>query len=169
MTLLFLSMNPQAYHKLQSEIDDALRTGRATSTPTRPIRDAEAKALPYLQACILESLRIWPPAAAASFYKVVPKGGDTVCGHFLPAGTAVSTGANYAVNRNKAFWGPDADVYRPERWIEAAAEKDEARMQAMMRTFDLSFGHGQFVCAGKQLAMMQLSKVIPEVSIFRSR
>lgn len=156
LTLLFLLTNPHAYRKLQEELEAAEAAGLISA----PIRDAEARQLPYLQACMRESLRLMPPLASGAFYKAVPPNGDTVCGHFLPPGTRVATGnVVYATGRMKRFWGEDADAFRPERWIEA----DAPRREAMTAMGDLIFGHGQFGCLGKQIALMEVGKSIPEL------
>ena len=57
-TFLYIITNPSVYSKLREEISEGLRDGRISSPV---IRDVEAKELPYLQACIKEGLRIWPP------------------------------------------------------------------------------------------------------------
>lgn len=54
---LFIISNPRVHAKLRSEIDEAESQGQISS----PVTDTEAKSLPYLQACIKEDLRIWPP------------------------------------------------------------------------------------------------------------
>lgn len=62
-----------------------------------------------------------------------------------------------------AFWSL-ADVFRPDRWIEAA--KDEAMYKEMAATIDLAFGHGKFQCLGKVIAAMELNKIFVEVGPF---
>ncbi|KAK3689051.1 cytochrome P450 [Podospora appendiculata] len=152
MTLLFLISTPSAYRKLQSEID--------TAKLSTPIRNAEAQALPYLQAVIHEGLRVFPPIGSALAYKNVPAGGDTIAGCALPAGTRVATGAAiFAMCRSKDLWGPDADVFRPERWLEAGEEE----VAAMGKVAALNFSGGQFECPGRVLTFMHLNKVIPEL------
>jgi cytochrome P450 len=56
MTLLFLLTNPAAYMKLRAEVVKAVSEG-SISFPV--VRNEEATGLPYLQACIKESLRLW--------------------------------------------------------------------------------------------------------------
>ncbi|KAK3376414.1 cytochrome P450 [Lasiosphaeria ovina] len=156
MTILLLTSSPQSYQRLQAEIDDAASNGLISA----PIRDVEAGRLPYLQAVIRESLRLFPPSISSAFYKRVPKGGDNIHGYFLPEGTRVATGAViYAMNKSKSIWCQDAQIFRPERWLEADGE----RLVLMAKTLDMTFGYGQFACPGKTIAFMQLSKVIPEV------
>jgi len=53
-TMLCILPSPQAYHNLQAEID-----GAVLSSPV--VRDDEARKLVYLQAVILEGLRMHPP------------------------------------------------------------------------------------------------------------
>ena len=64
------------------------------------------------------------PPFALPFERVVPEGGVTVLGHFLPAGTVVG-GSPYIVNRHEPTFGQDAEFWRPERWLvdETAARK----------------------------------------------
>lgn len=56
-TIFFLTANANASRTLQAEID------AAANSAARPIiTDEQAKSLPYLQACIREGLRMWPPS-----------------------------------------------------------------------------------------------------------
>lgn len=166
MTFLCLLANPTIYLTLQSELDKAILDGLISS----PIKDVESRNhLPYLQAVIRESMRFYPPVACGVFYKDVPAGGDTLCGKYhLPEGTKVSTVAGLmALNRDKNIWGEDADCFRPERWIEAedqARKGDKEQLKTMTKVVDLNFGSGQFLCSGRAIALMQINKVVPEVS-----
>ena len=62
----------------------AVKNGSISS----PIQDSEARELPYLQACIKEGLRFFPPVTGL-FDMVVPPEGDTFNGVFLPGGTEI--------------------------------------------------------------------------------
>lgn len=88
-------------------------------------------ALPYLDAVVSEAVRFHPPFALP-FERVVPEGGATILGKFLPGGTFVGINA-YVVNRHKATFGEDADEWRPERWIECA-EEQRRKMEASIFT-----------------------------------
>jgi cytochrome P450 len=156
MTILYLINNPVAYRRFQKEIDEAYADGRASS----PIKDSEARNIPYIQAVMREGFRMIPPVISGFFYKVVPKEGDKICGHFVPGGTKIATGAALpAMVRSKEIWGEDADAFRPERWLEA----DQDRLQAMIKVLDFGFGNGQFQCLGKPLALMTITKTVVEV------
>ena len=83
-TFLHVLTSPLILHKLRAEIDNGVREGRISS----PIRDSEARQLPYLQACIKESLRLFPPVTGL-LQKVAPPEGDTINGKFIPGGTFI--------------------------------------------------------------------------------
>jgi cytochrome P450 len=151
--LYYITTSPRVYSTLTQEL--------LSATLTRPVlRDSEARALPYLQACILEGLRVWPPVASL-IYKVAPPQGDTHNGLFIPGGTRISYSA-WALHHSKQMYGADADIFRPERWLEASGEK----LNAMERSVQLVFGTGKYGCLGKTIALLELNKVFAEVSLF---
>ena len=125
------------------------------------IKDSEIQAFPYLQAVVREGLRMWPPTLGLGS-KQVPKGGDTICGYFVPEGTQIA-GNFSGITRLKSIWGQDADVFRPERWLEAEQEGEEM-FKMLCSVLDLDFGSGKYQCLGKRIAMMELGKVFAEVS-----
>lgn len=154
MTLLFLASTPVAYGKLKSEIANAISEGRISS----PIKDKESRQLPYLQAVIKEGLRTFP-VVTATFFKQVPKGGDVINDCFLPEGTEVGHNV-MGVMRAKKYWGEDADVFRPERWLEV----DEKTHENMVDALEILWGHGKFKCLGRAIVQVELNKVFVEVS-----
>lgn len=153
IVMLHLLANPPTYNRLQAEIDGAIASGKISS----PIKDSEARQLPYLQAVIKEGLRILPPAGGA-FFKEVPPGGDVIDGKFIPGGTQIAT-SPLAIHHSKKTFGDDAEVYRPERWIEA----DEERLAKMQSTVDIVFHYGKWQCPGKTVALMEFNKIFVEV------
>lgn len=153
IVLLALMSNPPAYIRLQKEIDDAIAAGKISS----PITDAEGRQLPYLQAVIREGMRIIPPAPGP-FYKIVPKGGDVIDGKFIPAGTQIGS-SPFGIHHSKKLFGEDAEMFRPERWLEADPEK----LAAMTSTSDLVFHYGKYQCPGRSVAWMEFNKIFVEV------
>ncbi|KAF1737478.1 Pisatin demethylase [Beauveria bassiana] len=151
MTLLSLIAAPTAFKALQKEIDEA------SSSVHDPISWHEIRQLPYLQAVIKESLRMWPPVSGLGF-KLVPPGGEHINGFFVPGGTEIGQ-AFLAVGRSRQIWGADADVFRPERWLCAS----HADLTKMNKAADTHFGGGKFSCLGKPIAMMELHKTVYEV------
>lgn len=144
-TLLYIVTNPPVQEKLLREL--------STAKISNPIKDAEARELPYLQAVIKEGLRIYPPVTGL-FLKEVPPGGDTLNGIFVPGGACIGSAA-FGVMRNPKIWGNDANLFRPERWLEA----DRETLQQMELNLELSFGYGRYQCLGKNIARMELNKI----------
>lgn len=71
-----LTQNPVEYEKLVREI-------RSSFTSDSDMTFAALKALPFLNAVCSESLRLCNPVPTG-LPRVVPPGGASVCGHFLP-------------------------------------------------------------------------------------
>lgn len=90
----------------------------------------EAQSMPYLLAVIKEALRLHP-ATGLPLWRVVPEGGALIAGHQFPAGSVVGLNS-WVAHYDPSVFGPDADVFRPERWLEAETEKGEQyqRMEA---------------------------------------
>ncbi|XEU99296.1 hypothetical protein FSHL1_004583 [Fusarium sambucinum] len=153
VTLFYVISSPRIYRKLKDEIRKAIDEGRASS----PITLAQARELPYLQAVIYEGLRI-RPVSTGQQAKEVPPGGDTINGYFVPEGTAIATNFS-AIMGSKELFGPDTDVFRPERFI-GLPGPDLAEMR---RNVEMNFGHGRWMCAGKPIALMELHKVYFEL------
>ncbi|OAP64768.1 hypothetical protein AYL99_00740 [Fonsecaea erecta] len=157
MTFMYILTNPAVYAKLRGEIDAAIQAGHI-SFPV--VTHAEAnQALPYLQACIKEGLRLWQPLNGMQT-KLSPRDEEIVVGGGvrIPPGTQVGV-SQHAMMRRTDLFGPDAAVFRPERWLEA--DPDTAR--AYERVWELSFAAGRFTCLGKGIALMELNKVFVEL------
>ena len=128
-TMFNLLVYPCTLQKLYAELD--------TSTASRPFPSfSEVRNLSYLNACVLEGIRMHPPFCLP-LERVVPKGGITVLGHFLPEGTVVG-GSPYVVNRHKETFGDDAEFWRPERWLEGG-EEHKRKLEASMLTVSFLF------------------------------
>jgi cytochrome P450 len=80
--LFHVLSNASVHGKLQAEIDQGIRSGLISN----PIKQSEAKKMPFLQACIQETFRICPPAVGMAA-KIVPPKGDNIHGYFVPGGT----------------------------------------------------------------------------------
>jgi cytochrome P450 len=126
-----------------------------------PAPYAQARAIPYLEAVIKESLRL-VPGNMFSQERYVPAGGLPLpSGAYVPAGTAVGFSA-WVLHRNPDIWGADAAAFRPERYLRAAGES-EAQHAARLRLYgdsDLSFGAGSRRCIGMNLGLMKVYKTV---------
>lgn len=140
--------SPSCLSKLTAEIEAAPRDEYFSW--------GNVKSLPYLQACIKEAMRLHP-VVGLLLERVVPKGGVELNGQYFPEGTIM--GCNpWIVHRDKDLYGPDAEEFRPERWLDASAEK----LRAMERA-SLAFGSGSRICIGKHISMVEMSKLVPEL------
>ena len=79
----YLLKNPDVYRKLVEEV-------RGSFKNEEDITISEALTLPYLNAVLEESLRIYPPVPT-SLSRRVPDGGATVNGQYVEAGVSPST------------------------------------------------------------------------------
>lgn len=87
----------------------------------------------------------------------VPPGGAVLAGKFFPAGTSVGINP-WVAHRNKSVFGQDADEFKPERWLSQDIDKLHA-----MDGYLLTFGMGNRNCIGKNISLLELSKVLPEL------
>ncbi|KAF2970786.1 hypothetical protein GQX73_g2847 [Xylaria multiplex] len=146
-----LMKNPDVYAALLEEIDMAVDDGRLHF----PVSYAEASRLPLLCACIKEALRVHP-GVQLILPRISPPEGLELCGTFVPPGYTV--GVNGAVvHFDKSVFGPDADQYRPSRWLE---DKEKA---TNMDRYMLHFGAGTRTCIGKNISIAEIHKLVPEV------
>jgi cytochrome P450 len=60
------------------------------------------------------------------------------------------------------LWGPDADIFRPERWLEDVTKE---KREEMVMASDIVFSSGKYLCLGKQVALMEIAKFFAEVSL----
>ncbi|KAE9374995.1 pisatin demethylase [Stipitochalara longipes BDJ] len=148
-TLLYIITNPAVLSKLLAEI--------STAQISSPITDAEARKLPYLQAVIKEGMRIFPPVTGF-MSKTVPSKGDTINGIFIPGGTTIGW-SPFGLMRSEKIWGPDARLFRPERWFEGSAEERQRKEIEV----EMCFGYGKYQCLGKNIANIELNKVYVEL------
>lgn len=132
--LYHLMKNPEAYHKLRDEIDEATRSGQLSSPH---VRYSEAMQLPCLVACCKEGMRVHP-SVGLTLPRHVPQGGCSISGHWFPEGTRVGVNAA-VVHLDKGIFGHDADLFNPDRWF----RDDAVNMDRYM--FQVSNCHLLFV------------------------
>lgn len=91
--------------------------------------------------------------------KLAPPGGEHIKEYFFPEGTELGS-CEYAFVRNEEVFGDDAEIFRPDRWIEASQEQKIK----FRYTVDTIFESGKYQCLGKHIAFIELHKVFFEVS-----
>jgi cytochrome P450 len=151
----FLLNNPAQFQKLLDELDKEQAEGRFHRSDNL-VDWEEARDLPYLSACVKESMRLHP-AVGLTLERIVPAQGVELCGHFLPSGTIVGCSA-WALHAKGSIFGAGTDRFLPERWIDASAEK-----QMEMNNALFSFGMGSRTCIGKNISLLEMYKLIPAV------
>jgi cytochrome P450 len=104
-----------------------------------------------------EALRIHP-ATGLPMQRVVPAEGTTIAGHFIPGGASVGINS-WVAHRNQSVFGRDADEWRPERWLEFEEQGRGGEVERYM----LAFGMGSRTCIGKNISLLEMSKVVPQL------
>lgn len=119
MSFLFimLARHPKVYNKLRTII---LEDFGNFDSP-KDITFTRLKACTYLQWCMNETLRLFPPLPWNSRRSTrgtsLPTGGgrDGLSPIFVPKGTE-TVYMVYLMQRQPEIWGSDAEEFRPERW-----------------------------------------------------
>jgi len=140
-TLTYLLYAVLQRPQLQRQIEDEVATLPENFT------DADTEALRMLNATMQETLRVYC-AVPGTLPRVVPEGGATIGGYFIPEGTTVGTQA-YTMHRKPEIF-PDPYIFKPERWLK------EAEMPAAAKTAFCAFGAGAYTCLGIHLAYMEM-------------
>ena len=77
----------------------------------------EVQDLSYFQACLKETMRLRPAFGIAMERQIVNSDGAVLEGKWYPQGTKVAVNS-WVVHRDKDIFGDDAEIFRPERWLE---------------------------------------------------
>ncbi|KAH6677108.1 benzoate 4-monooxygenase cytochrome P450 [Halenospora varia] len=147
--LFYLLDNPATMSKLISEI-------RSAFSSSNDIRNPKLGALPYLNACIEETLRLNPPKAS-SLPREVLKGGLNVDGNFIPEG--ITVGSPLYVIHHDAEVFPEPWSFRPERWI-ATTNGNSTEMVLAAKAASIPFLIGPLNCIGKNMSYIALKLAI---------
>ncbi|KAI0176957.1 cytochrome P450 [Pestalotiopsis sp. NC0098] len=142
----YLLRHPDGWSKVATEIDDARKQGRCEG---EVISYADAAQLPYLQAAIKEGLRMFAPISMG-LPRVAPKGGLKIGEMYFPEGVTLTVSPS-VTHLSKNLWGPDAQEFRPERWLEPDANTKEK--------YFIPWGAGYASCPGQHIAKIQLLKI----------
>ncbi|KAJ9633926.1 hypothetical protein H2201_008599 [Coniosporium apollinis] len=151
--IYYLLKNPSAMAKLYAELD-------AANLPLPASYDS-VRNLPYLSAVLREAMRMHP-AVGMIMERIVPSGGLALPdGRFVAPGTIVGMNP-WVVHRNQEIFGADADRFNPDRWLKGEDEDEETYRERLkrMKDADLTFGAGNRVCLGQNLALMECNKVV---------
>lgn len=140
-----LSRNRDKLAKLQLELDLAFPQPHLEGFVPEY---SEIVALPYLEAVILETLRL-RPTIAFGLPRVVPPGpGVTIGGKLFKPGTVLSV-STYTVHRDEEIFGANVLDFNPDRWLTDA--------RSNMDKHFMSFSYGPRACIGRNVSVHVVS------------
>ncbi|KAF7368089.1 Cytochrome P450 [Mycena sanguinolenta] len=116
--------------------------------------------LPFLDACVQESLRIVPPGPFGPL-RTTGGSGAFVCGEHIPLNTTIHVPV-YAMHRDPAHFGPLAGKFIPERWMDEDPVRQAlaSDLPPIDRTSFMPFGAGFGSCIGKNLAIQNVKLLV---------
>ncbi|BCS21454.1 cytochrome P450 [Aspergillus puulaauensis] len=141
--IYWLLRNPSCLARLREEVDDALEAADVVA-PYEKVKN-----LPYLRACLDESLRITPPFSY-NLPRRTPSDGAYILGEFVPGDTTVSMSSYVAHRDEEAF--PEAEKYIPERWL-GEKRKD-------IQSSFVPFSAGSRGCIGRNISYLEQTVLV---------
>ncbi|KAJ4836295.1 hypothetical protein Tsubulata_008027 [Turnera subulata] len=140
MTELF--RNQQVLKKLCQELEREIGNN--------PLNESNVSQLPYLNACVKETLRLHPPAPF-----LVPRRALETCevmNYTIPKGAQVFVNV-WAIGRSSSVW-EDPLSFKPERFLRSSLDYKGHHFEF------LPFGAGRRICPGLPLATKQVQLIL---------
>lgn len=148
-----MAKHPEAVQRAQGEIDEAF----SQLKPSGPsLTYAECCAIPFVDACIREIMRI--TATASPRWRTSPDRALRIGDREVPPGTAVAT-SPFTVSTHPQLYGKDAEKFNPARWVEASEEQLK-----VWNSYDAHWGFGYRKCPGRYIGVLVLYKSFVTVS-----
>ncbi|KAG7094238.1 hypothetical protein E1B28_007843 [Marasmius oreades] len=139
------------FSRLRAEIDDAFPIQNGQGAHEEP---AKLMNMPFLNAVINETLRLYPPVPTdLQRAPELGSGGKAVGSIFVPEGTPVMI-PPYVLHRDPRYFSPNPEEFLPDRWI------TEDKSVVTNRDAFLAFSTGPMNCVGKSLALLELRVVL---------
>ncbi|KAJ5780655.1 Cytochrome P450 [Penicillium paradoxum] len=142
-----MSKHPDAVERAHQEIDGAFAQ-KASSTDS--LTYAECCALPFVDACIREVMRI--TATASPRWRTSPDRPLRIHDRDVPPGTAVAT-SPFTVSTHPQLYGENSEDFVPARWVEASEEQ-----LRVWNSYDSHWGFGYRKCPGRHIGVLVLYK-----------
>ncbi|PYI09546.1 cytochrome P450 [Aspergillus sclerotiicarbonarius CBS 121057] len=142
-----LLLNPDKLERITKEVRETFEQ----DSDIDMLRLAQMK---YLNRCIEEGLRMYPPVPSG-MPRVIPQEGMEICGEYMPGNTAVSV-HHWATYRNpRNFTRPDE--FLPDRWT------DDPEFAGDNKAAFQPFSFGPRNCLGKNLAYHEMRLILAKV------
>ncbi|KAH8764484.1 cytochrome P450 [Hyaloscypha finlandica] len=150
IALYYLLTMPEVLQKLKTELDKAIPN--ISSPPSLALLES----LPYLGACIQESIRLGYGASGrltviAQDEAIVLKSSTHGSEYSIPPGTPISMTIMLLHHDERIF--PSSRAFRPERWLE----------NPRLDKYLYSFGKGTRQCVGINLAYAELALILARI------
>ncbi|KAH7381142.1 cytochrome P450 [Phaeosphaeria sp. MPI-PUGE-AT-0046c] len=138
-----LLLYPHIQAKGQAELDAVIGPHRM------PTLD-DMNRLPYVRACVKETLR-WHPAAILGAFPHSASADDVYKGHRIPAGSIIMLNV-WAIHRDPARY-PAPAIFDPERFIgDDSSSMESANHSDVAQRDHFGFGAGRRICPGMNVA-----------------
>ncbi len=141
---MLLDRNRAARDRLEAELHAILG-----DQPPTPI---DVAAMPYAQAVVNETLRLYPPAYVTGREAIR----DTVIGGVAIPKRHIILISMYSTHRDPRFF-PEPDTFRPERWGDGLEKR-------LPRGAFIPFGMGSRKCIGAAFAMMEATLLLATIA-----
>lgn len=136
-----LGQNPFVAQQLIAELDSVLGDD--------PITFEQLANLPYLEAVVKESMRLYPPAFGIARQVIEP---FTIGEHTFPKGATVIF--NIFVTHRRTDLYDEPEVFKPERWLDG----DDPGRYAY-----LPFGAGPRICLGNMFSLLEARVILATI------
>ncbi|KAI9736063.1 MAG: hypothetical protein M1818_006239 [Claussenomyces sp. TS43310] len=148
----FLTQNPGAYAKLKKEVN-----GLFQDEEYEAAKLGDKDRAPYINACINESLRLFPPGPNGMQRVVNTPGGIQMDGKYIPEGTKISV-HGWTVHHDPRYFERPME-FIPERWLEDSEFKGVHNSSAF-----IPFTQGVYQCVGRRLALQEARMFIYRIT-----
>lgn len=143
--LSLLLNNSDCLKKAQTEIDSVVGTDRL-------IEESDLPNLPYLNAIIMETFRMYPPGPLSVPHE--SSADSTVAGYYVPQGTMLLLNL-WGIHNDPKIWNEPRE-FKPERFEgELVGERDGFKL--------MPFGSGRRSCPGEALGRKMIGLSIGSV------
>lgn len=142
------------YPDVQARLRAEIRENLPSMVSESHVSSLDIDRLPYLNAVCNEVLRYYPPVPLT--IREAARN-TSILGHYVPKGTRIIL-CPWSVNQDKELWGPDADVFNPDRWMaKDEGDKTAAGGGAAHNYAFLTFLHGPRSCIGQSFAKAEFA------------